>query len=693
MGVGSPDDFGVQRNHGAPPELHTSPLALAPRTNMKHKANDEKLQVLFDNYTNEFQRMVEWALSSLNRSREELLDVCFVVYLEVYVRLFRSSADYARKFLKEFLSLFEYKFGHFIKPIMDFLFPDQLANSPLIRQRAFLQQKYYIILSKRAMRLITGWMNNNEGSVLDDIIIEGVEFLDGELFNHSQGHLFRSHFIAKYDIDPITVNRYKHPFYGLYIRDFDDEIKAKKVKQAEVLAKQEIPYIPLGLPAEILADYSTTECGSAIVETITGEHARLEEPDKLVPLPKHGTDYYQALRGMFIAQRDARVPHDNTMALSYTFQNVLRSSSCAISAFDGRFAALGLDDGGILVWDLVTSECANAMKDITPVLGESIAARSVAKSAGATIVDRLLQNNSSSGTTRSTEQQKDNLVSGEGIMYGHDGSVQSLVFGECGKVLLSGGVDGETRLWLMGSKSTRCVYRGGDSAVMDLAYAPYGFYFSTCEADGAARMWATDRSFPLRILRTAQADCLGVKFHPNSSLLATPCSDGKIRFWDLRTSGCSIILDSTPNGVKYNPCCNSVIAISKNGRILASANGNHVTVYDLYQSRQMQMLLGHTETIVAMDFNNGTTELAISDPTVVSLWDLNCSRQWPSSQHPSDSTSTFNSRVSTLTQFENGAIGLKKAMRVVDTQIRDIGYTPENVLLTLGLSTSKEMDM
>ncbi|GIX61845.1 TFIID and SAGA subunit [Babesia caballi] len=573
-------------------------------------------------YTGELQRMVSWAVSSLNRSREELLDVCFVAYLEIYVKLFRTSAAYGRRFLQEFAVVFEDKFGYFVKQMLDFLFPDQLANSPLIRQRVFHQQKYYVVLSKRAMRLITGWMNNNEGSLVDDVIKEGVEFLDGETFNHSQGHLFRRHFIAKYGIDPTTVHKFKRPFHGLYIRDFDNELKVHQSKQADVLAKTEPPYVPLGLPGELVADEAQGELKSGVVETITGEEAFLEEPDRLVPLPKQGTDYHQSLRGLFHSQRECRVPEGSSMVLSYTFQNVLRSSSCALSAFDGRFAALGLDDGGILLWDLVTSECANAMKDITPVLGESIAVRSISKSAGSTTVARLMQNKGAVAPTRTSDPQKDAGGTGEGILCGHDGSVQSLEFGECGQVLLSGGVDGEVRLWLMGSKSTRCVYRGGDSAVMDLSYAPYGYYFASCEADGAARLWATDRSFPLRLLRTAHADCLGVTFHPNSSLLVSPCSDGKVRFWDLRTSGCDIVLQAAPCGFRPSASQDSIIALSKNGRLFATANGNHVSVFDLYQRKRMQVLIGHSEPVVAMDFNHGTSELAVADGATISLWDV-----------------------------------------------------------------------
>ncbi|GBE59414.1 WD G-beta repeat containing protein [Babesia ovata] len=657
----------------------------------------------FETYVYEFERMLSWAISSLNRSRDELLDVCFAAYLEIYVKLFRTSAERGRNFLKMFAFVFEAKFGHFIEQLLEFVFPDQLASSPLVRQRVFLEKKHYLILSKRARRVIIGWLNNHEGSLLDEVIKESVEFLDGETFNHSQGHLFRRHFIAKHGIDPTTAHKFKRPFHGLYIRDLDNEFRLHQSKSTELLVKPELPYLPLGLPGELLAEEVQLEYGRKIMDTITGERAIMEDPNKLVPLPKQGTDYHLSLRGLLHCQRECRVPEGRSMLLSYTFQNVLRSTSCTISSFDGRFAALGLDDGGILLWDLVTSECSNAVKDVAPVLGESIAARCVSKCAGNSIVARMMHSKSAPADGA---QQKDGAGSGEGILYGHDGSVQSLKFGESGQVLLSGGVDGELRLWVLGSRSTRCVYRGGDTPVMEIDYAPYGYYFASCEADGAARLWATDRSFPLRLLRTAQADCLGLKFHPNSSVLVTSCSDGNIRFWDLRSSGCEMVMEAAPSGFTYNHAYGNTIAFAKNGRLFASANGPHVSVFDLYQKKRMQLLLGHKDPVLSMDFNHGTSELAVSDGSVISLWNLKgksqfCTphsvsgtREWPTEIVDTGRRDPFTKSMERLSQFnDTGAIRLTSAFRSTDSQIRELAYTPENVLLTLGISSLRDVDM
>ncbi|KAK1444964.1 WD40/YVTN repeat domain containing superfamily protein [Babesia gibsoni] len=658
---------------------------------MQSKGKTRTPDEFYEDYLKEMQRLIDWALSSFNRSRSELLDVCFAVYLEIYVKLFRTSTENGRRFLREFDIVFVGKFGYFVKQIADFLFPNQLVHSPLIRQRILMKQKHYVILSKGAMRRITGWMNNNEGSLLDDVIKEGVEFLDGDTFNHSQGHLFRRHFIAKYGIDPTTVHKYKRPFHGMYIRDFDSEHRISQSKNTDLLAKSEAPYVPLGLPGELLSEDKEVEYGRRIVKTITNEYAILEEPEKLVPLPKPGTPQHQSLRGICHRQRQCRVPEQTSMVLAYTFQNILKSSSCSISSFDGRYAALGLEDGGILLWDLVTSECSNAMKDITPVLGESIAARSVTKSAGSGTVSRLMQTKGNVSSIRS--DQKETSGTGESILHGHDGSVRSLEFGEYGQVLLSGGVDGEVCLWMMGSKSTRCVYRGGDSPVMDISYAPYGYYFATCEADGAARLWATDRSFPLRLMRTAQADCLGVTFHPNSSILATQCSDVNIRLWDLRTSNCDIVLEN----YQARPCSsgyNNKITIAKNGRLLAASSGNSVSLFDLYQRKRMQVLVGHAEQIMSMDFNNGTSELAVADNTVLSLWDIKASRNWPIDVEEQTIQDDLCNPMNMFSQFnDGGSVTLKKACRSIDAQYRMLRYTPENVLLTLGLSTSRESDI
>lgn len=53
----------------------------------------------------------------------------------------------------------------------------------------------------------------------------------------------------------------------------------------------------------------------------------------------------------------------------------------------------------------------------------------------------------------------------------------------------------------------------------------------------------------------------------------------------------------------------------------------------------------------------------------------------------------FSKCMEKLTQFnDSGAVTLTKASRTLDSQFRLIRYTPENVLLTLALSTSKDVD-
>lgn len=44
-----------------------------------------------ESYTLQMNRMLDWTLSSINRTQFELLEVCFVVCLELYVKLFHVS--------------------------------------------------------------------------------------------------------------------------------------------------------------------------------------------------------------------------------------------------------------------------------------------------------------------------------------------------------------------------------------------------------------------------------------------------------------------------------------------------------------------------------------------------------------------------------------------------------------------------
>lgn len=268
------------------------------------------------------------------------------------------------------------------------------------------------------------------------------------------------------------------------------------------------------------------------------------------------------------------------------------------------------------------------------------------------------------------------------LSFGHDGLVTSLCFGEMGTVLLSGGLDGEIRLYLPSGASTKVVYKGGGTAVFDLAYSPFGYYFTSVEQDGAARMWATDRSFSLRVLRTA-AGASSVSYHPNASIIATGCDDGALRLWDLRAAKCQSVL-SPPRR-----CFNGMqrVNISCNGRFAAATGAppigyndesNSVIIWDIATGRMIDELFGHHAQIRSLSFSHGCNLLAVaSDDGVMSLWDtsrgknlfiLACGGNGPLIQRH-DKTS------------RNGIARLVKAFSTRDCSIRQAVFTPENVLL------------
>ncbi|KAK2196965.1 bifunctional WD40 repeat/G-protein beta WD-40 repeat/TFIID subunit TAF5 [Babesia duncani] len=594
------------------------------------------------------QQMIDWALSSLNKSRDELIDVCFVIYLEFYVKLFKNSVQSGVDFLNRFSIVFEEKFGHFIKQLLEIKFVTQLPSSPVLK----FSDKHLVILTKRTRKLLEDWLDRNETSPIGHAILTNVEFIDGEALNHQNVHIYKRHFIAKYGLDPESVLKYRRPFLGLYIKDFDNEIKVANAKNQLVLGGPS-PDVPLGLPFELYAEDPHADNHREPMETISGEVAILEDARHLVPLPRPGTNLYNSIRAGLFAQVGNRLV-DKNMGLCYTFQNAPHAFCCSISAIDGRFAALGGSDGGILLWDLVGGETANAQRDLVPIVGEALATKSISA-------------NSLDDST------------GSSLLSGHDGSVLSLCFGEDGRVVLSGGVDGQIRLWtLFGTRATRAIYHGSNSAVLSLDYGPFGYYFASSGADGSAKLWATDRSFPLRILRTVHADVLGAIFHPNSSLLCTASTDGTLRLWDLRSSCCDVVLQAhVPSDVK------AAFAFSKNGQYLASASNNTIHVFDLYTRKRMQILPGHQEHIRAISFAYGTRTLAACDRTCISLWNLD--------QNATKDETVVEHKIRMQPGFEklmlDGPFTLNSAFTMHDVHMASLAYTPENVLLALGLST------
>lgn len=127
-------------------------------------------------------------------------------------------------------------------------------------------------------------------------------------------------------------------------------------------------------------------------------------------------------------------------------------------------------------------------------------------------------------------------------LIGHEGTVYGLAFSPDRQLLLSGGSDGDIRLWSLLTHSCMWVRREHRLPVWSVAIGPYGHYLASGGQDGLARLWSTDHNASLRLFSGHWSDVTVVEFHPNSNYLVTGSDDRGVRLFDARDGKCVRLL-------------------------------------------------------------------------------------------------------------------------------------------------------
>ncbi|XP_952770.1 uncharacterized protein TA07725 [Theileria annulata] len=110
--------------------------------------NNKDLNKLYENYVEDLRSYLNWSLSNLNKYKNELIDIGFVIYLELYSKLFKLSKSYGKNYIMEFKNVFNKKFENYIQKLLQYKFLDQLDELFLINIGYNKSNKYIIVITK-----------------------------------------------------------------------------------------------------------------------------------------------------------------------------------------------------------------------------------------------------------------------------------------------------------------------------------------------------------------------------------------------------------------------------------------------------------------------------------------------------------------------------------------------------------------
>jgi WD40 repeat protein len=196
---------------------------------------------------------------------------------------------------------------------------------------------------------------------------------------------------------------------------------------------------------------------------------------------------------------------------------------------------------------------------------------------------------------------------------GHDGAVNAVAFSPNGQVLVAATSYGTIWFWTVkGGRQAGAPIYGGGSSINTIAFSPDGSLLATGSNNGDVRLWNTKSHLPFGKPMPSRGWVRSVAFSPNGHLVASGDFNGTARLWrvtDQHQSGTTMYDHGAVNSVSFDP----------GGTRLAVGGENGISIWNTRNQKQVvPSFPGIGEFIDAVAFSH-TRELG-SAGSAVQLW-------------------------------------------------------------------------
>lgn len=222
---------------------------------------------------------------------------------------------------------------------------------------------------------------------------------------------------------------------------------------------------------------------------------------------------------------------------------------------DGRYLALGGDDGAVYLQDPATGNTKAG-----PLFGHRDIVRDLAFSADG----RLLASASEDGTLWLWDVTFRSPVGGS--LPDSEGVLHSVAFSPDGRLLAAGGFAGDVYVWDTATREVVRTLRTESALLTAVRFSPDGSLLVAAGSEGELRLWSPATWDAVG--RIPVGPCCDLAFSPDGTLLATAGYDGLVALWDHRDPGATHAVHTLPPAAEGAV---SAVAFSPNGRLLAGA--------------------------------------------------------------------------------------------------------------------------
>ncbi|AFZ17987.1 WD40 domain-containing protein [Allocoleopsis franciscana] len=196
--------------------------------------------------------------------------------------------------------------------------------------------------------------------------------------------------------------------------------------------------------------------------------------------------------------------------------------------------------------------------------------------------------------------------------------IVSVAFSPDGKLLATGDVVGQVRIWQVVDGQQLLTFQGHSNWVSSIAFSPDGQLLAvTGHSDSTIQLWEASTGKCVQILPGHTGWVSSVAFSQDGQTLASGSSDLTVRLWSFSTGQCLRILQGHTDRVWS-------VAFSRDGQTLVSgSNDQTVRLWEVSTGQCLRILQGHTDQVRSVVFSpNGQTVASGSADQTVKLWEV-----------------------------------------------------------------------
>ncbi len=202
------------------------------------------------------------------------------------------------------------------------------------------------------------------------------------------------------------------------------------------------------------------------------------------------------------------------------------------------------------------------------------------------------------------------------ILNGHKARVHSVTLSEEERLLLSASADKTARIWDPIEGECLVTLSGHQGAVRDAVLTPNAKHALTGSVDGTLMLWKTDTGERVRVFVGHRGGVNSVAITRCGNFALSASSDCTIKQWDLWTGKCIRTFEGSDSRV-------TSVCVSNDGCLMLSASGTHLQCWSLETGELVRNIRAHESEIFTVCLNEtGHYALSATGMGTIKVWEI-----------------------------------------------------------------------